>query len=556
MWACPGSPGDCAVRRPRRPAGQAEQVRAERGRNAAGRRHVVRGVKRLSLAPAAAVLALLAACGEQTGSPPEEQPAPAGAASWTPHELAGTPAVDHPSVLESDPERGVLVAFLSDDGVLQTHVSPDGTEFTAGEPLDTGVRYAALGGAVAHDGSWWALGSGGLERAERDDELRFEPFALRSTDGLSWEVVPVTGFSAPVEISDLVVVDGTLVAAGTYRTARDPSSGGFRASVWTSDDGATWTEAALPGVVAEGESSASHLAVVDGRVLAAGRTGDAATVWISDNAGTTWQARGLDGVGGKAPYAVSGLAADAAADEGRVVVATLDDGRVARSTDAGSTWAAASGQPGPDEVEGEGFAPLWAGGGRYWTVVSAFLDVYARPELCYVDPEQGCPTGRELSGLYVSDDGDSWARVDTAGLPGGEGDVGVDELVGTPDGALVVLGRDADGEPVASTYPAGTDLPTEPEPTLPAAEITQVPRSGPEVGVRYAVPIYLHCGSEWLYLRDTPWQRVGPEWSDGSGSDGYGFATLVAPDRLEYTRADGDLLAVYELTGAQPPGCD
>lgn len=147
-----------------------------------------------------------------------------------------------------------LVLMLSDDGVLQSRLSVDGAEFEAGEALDSGVPWVQLGGAVRlPDGSWFALGSGGQE-----------------------------------------VVDGTIVAVGDYRTARDTSMGGFQAQAWTSLDGETFTEADLPGVLVyrgyDDESYAGDLVESDGRLLSSGRVGRRAAMWVSDDAGRTWSA--------------------------------------------------------------------------------------------------------------------------------------------------------------------------------------------------------------------------------------------------------------------------
>ena len=93
----------------------------------------------------------------------------------------------------------------------------------------------------------------------------------------------------------------------------------------------------------------------------------------------------------------------------------------------------------------------------------------------------------------------------------------------------------------------------------------------PEPGVRYHAPLYVHCGMDWLYLGDTPWQRTddGPDVETGAGDDVpngwpiagqtiYGYATLTRGRVVEYTVGEDDsaeVIATYEKTGTQPPGC-
>ena len=49
----------------------------------------------------------------------------------------------------------------------------------------------------------------------------------------------------------------------------------------------------------------------------------------------------------------------------------------------------------------------------------------------------------------------------------------------------------------------------------------------------------------------------GPEGWPIAGETIYGFATLDDGGVVEYTtRGDGEVIATYEQTGEQPPGCD
>jgi hypothetical protein len=96
-----------------------------------------------------------------------------------------------------------------------------------------------------------------------------------------------------------------------------------------------------------------------------------------------------------------------------------------------------------------------------------------------------------------------------------------------------------------------------------------VPEDGVlEPGVRYRAPLYVHCGMDWLYLGDDAWRRSddGPDLETGAGDTPdpswpvagqtiLGSATLV-DDVVEYSLDDGTVIATYERTREQPPGCD
>ena len=101
-----------------------------------------------------------------------------------------------------------------------------------------------------------------------------------------------------------------------------------------------------------------------------------------------------------------------------------------------------------------------------------------------------------------------------------------------------------------SARPAGSALPTGADPGAPAAAdlVTVAEGEEPEVGVRYAAPLYIHCGMEWLYLGDQPWQRTdgGAETETGAGQAPpddwpvaqqtiFGFATLTDEGTVEYS---------------------
>lgn len=505
-------------------------------------------------APAVAVAAvllplLLSACGEQSSDSDPEAAAPSD--GWTPERLGGEVSVDFPTLLVTEGDDA-LVLMLSDDGVLQSHLSVDGGRFTAGEPLDLDEELAALGDVVRlDDGSWLALGSAGVRVVDGDEEHTYEPLAVRSDDGLAWDRVEVSGFTDAVELDDLEVVRGRVVAVGSYRTLGD--HGGFEARVWTSDDGRTFEEVALPDVPVyvgyDDESYAGHIVAVDGALLAAGRIGDAAALWRSEDRGTTWireEPAALQGA-----YAVAGLRA-----EGSTVVATVSaDTQAIRSSDAGRTWEPVGSLPANEEADG--WAPLWTGADHFFTLTGIDDQSWSEPEVCYADLDQcGQNPGPRV---VASVDGVEWTAVD---LPG---DGEVDEIAGTDDGRLLVMTGEGGGVSVR-TWPAGADLPEAAEPAVPeTVELVTLPEGErPEVGVRYHFPLFTHCGIQQIWFGDRAWRRTddGPGYETGAGDEApegwpvpegggtvYGYATLSADGVLEYTAEDGTVLATYEAGG-------
>lgn len=509
---------------------------------------------------ARAVLALplslplaLTACGDVTTAPGEAN-LPAG--SWQTQQLAAELGADQPPLLAISGEDALVLA-VSEEGTLRSHVSLAGQRFEAGEPLPIETDHVLLADVVAlPGGGWFALGSGGSVEKDGDTELTFEPVAFRSADGLAWEQVAVTGFAHPVEVNDLAVVDGTIVAAGSYRSATGPAEGGFEAHLWTSTDAAAFTQIDLPDVLAPGdydhESYAGHLALIGDRVLASGRVGRSAAVWTSDDATRTWK-RVSDPTLADT-YSISGLQA-----VGNVLVAGVGEGSVTalRSTDQGDSWSPVSSLKVSSEEAG--WAPVWADEERFWTLTGVDDMSWGKPEACYADLDQ-CGKNPEPS-VVTSTTGSDWTA---AKLPG---EIGT--LAGTTDGRTLAVGISRRGI-VVHTLPAGTSPPAAPAETEPKTVKLVTVKEGeqPEVGVRYHAPMYLHCGMDWFFLGDTSWRRTdhGPDIETGAG-DGptegwplvgqslYGFATLTDADHLDYSIGDGEVIASYVRdTGA--PGCD
>lgn len=507
-------------------------------------------------------LAALSACGTETAEP-------AVSGSWSQQRIDDSSGADSPTGFAADGDD-VLVVVLDEDATLRSHLSTDGGEFRAGEPVEIqGGGYPSFTDPVRRDGVWWLVGTGGMVGEGDDETMAFEPRVLRSEDGLRWEPVVVSGIPSPVDLSEVAAVDGALVAVGSKRNGVDSGGASFEAAAWRSEDGTSWTETALPGVVAQptyrDESVAAHLTVSGDRLLAGGRLGRGAAIWSSVDAGSSWsQVRSaeVDGL-----YQVSGLVADGSTVVVSGTVKDSDDGsRLLRSDDGGATFEQSADQPVSD---GEGFAPLLAATGRFFTVGRPGFDDRGDPALCYADVAD-CYYGDEsdVTLVFMSGDGDGWSVL---APPDADGD-SVIGVAGTSQGDLL-LAQGVGGGIAVNTWPAGSELPEGAVPAEPArVELVSVPEGeDPEPGVRYHAPLYVHCGMDWLYLGDQPWQRSdgGPDVETGAGDDPsedwpvagetiYGFATLTDGGVVEYSIGEGDdaeVIATYERTGAQVPGC-
>jgi hypothetical protein len=516
-------------------------------------------VHRRLLPAAFATLALTAACGSgDSGDTPSDT---AGAGEWTRQVLDARPGADAPVVLAAEGDE-VVVTSTSEQGAVTGFAMGDDGRFRSGEPLATGLDVLALGGAVRFRDAWLSLGSGGMT-PDRED-LLFEVHAFRSGDGTTWSPVESTGLAEPADVLGMAATDEAAVAVGVLRLAGPPATGGFRGTAWRTTDGEAWDTVALPTATATDAETAGAVVAVGDEFLAVGGAGNQGVLWSSTDGGATWGEVERPGL----PEATSWR--DVAA-EGDVLVisgAGAGGGQVlARSTDGGATWAEVSRPPPPNRGEEMPF-PLSSGGGRFFTVGYSFVDSWSEPELCYADIAL-CQHDTAIA-LYASDDGDTWARVDRSGL--GEGEAAeVSEVVATDGGRVVALQEGWDEVPVW-TWPAGVPLPTEAEPADPTADVDLLEEGEvPEVGRRYAVPLYVHCGMDWLYLGDEPWRRTddGPDVETGAGeppSDGwpvaqetiFGFATLVEEGIVEYSIGEGDdaeVIATYGPATGEPPGC-
>lgn len=505
----------------------------------------------LRLGLAVPIALLVAGCGEKSS----DEPAGDRRSGPVTQVLPGEPATDSPVAVGVDGDD-VLVATVSDRGVLQTHLSVAGAAFVDGTALRTGEKYVGLADPVRlADGSWYLIGSGGMATRAGDEEMLFEPTAFRSDDGLVWDPVTPRGIDGAVDINSAVVFADQIVVTGSERTLGDPSMGGFEARIWTSTDGATYAPATVPDVPVysgyKDESYVGPLVVApDGNLLAAGRVGRQAAMWTSSD-GAGWTS--VD-----APAIEDAYSIDALVSAGGSVLATVAGRKrqAISSPDSGETWQGveALGRSGEDDE----WMPLWSTHDAFLTLQRAAGENWSSPAVCYADLAQ-C-SNQPAPQLLLSEEGVDWHAVD-ASVDADD----IDDVFGTEDGRMLLLARTNRNQVVVHSWRAADRLPSAAaDPTPKTVDLTALREgSAPEVGVRYAFPLYTHCGISTIMFGETWWARTddGPGYETGAGDEApagwpippgggnvYGYATVGADGTLAYTDGDGAVLATYEPT--------
>ena len=505
----------------------------------------------------AALLLLVAGAGCGRDDAPETvrgtEPGPP--TEWEEASVPLERGADTPVLTAVDGDR-VLLLTVSEDGDVASAVATGDAAFETGPPLATGAELLRLGGVARFDGAWWAAGPGGTRAvpSRPDDwEPAFDLHLVRSDDGLTWTEVDATGLEGPAEVTGLVATDDGLVAVGHDQSGNldgGDMEAGFAPRAWRSDDGTTWEPVPLEAGGAEWGPSA--LVAVDDGVLAVGSGDDGTVAWRSDDGGRSWAGTDLGGLddGVRLSHVVP-FGEDLLATGTGPPTEETESGAppsLYRSADGGRSWTGAEGPPA--RAEG-GWAPLFPAGARAFTIVSTLFDPGSDPRACYADIRQ-CQGGSDAV-LYEGDGDGAWSRVDLSELGLGE-DEEVDGAVATDD-RLVLWSADGVAVRTWSTD-AGATLPTGEEPTIETADVRMLEEGGePEVGVRYAQPLYTHCGMDWLYLGEEPWERIddGPEAGDGGTI--YGFATLTADGTVEYATDDGEVIATYGPATREPEPC-
>lgn len=475
--------------------------------------------------------------------------------TWVEHVL-GTAAADR-DLLGASAEGGLSVLVVEEPGrVLAFMVRPG--EDAVEVPVDGAApEYRVVAAMTGGPAGLVALGS--------DPIPDFGNFVLTSVDGSGWSEVPATGLDTPMDVLDLVATPERYVAVGTLRTAEDPAGGGFVPVILTSPDGLAWSTSQTPG---GREGSIRSVVPTTAGLLAVGIVDGATVAWRSTDGGSTWTV--APGVPEVDQIVISGgtlLAARSGFEEEEEEELTMH-----RSVDAGTNWEPVD----TAFTDGFGFASLSSDDTGFTIFTGeAYRDPSSSPETCYADIDRCGPrSSAEDEAVLVSDDGTSWERLDLTGLVGF---FRPSSLLHTPTGDTVVLGTTGDGEWGAWVW-AASQGPVPVRPTVrdeePAYEGPPIVEHGAilEAGRRYAFPLYIHCGMDYLgqldgrswALVDTPTgsapetgagDRVPDDWPV-VGQSILGFVTLISEDRIEYSLDGGQVIAVYQpIPDSEIPSC-
>jgi hypothetical protein len=207
-------------------------------------------------------------------------------------------------------------------------------------------------------------------------------------------------------------------------------------------------------------------------------------------------------------------------------------------------------------------------------MVEEYLDPFRDPLVCYADIDRCGPRGPGSSTVVVSRDASTWDHLDLGALD----DLGrVERVWWTGSGDMAVVGQGMDGGWSVWRWEADQGSPptTVPEQSTVEYEGPPLLRYGdtPELGTTYAFPLYIHCGMDRVgELGGRQWAlvdgsaEVNPETGAGDplppswpvvAQSILGYVTMVAADRIEYSLADGEVIAVYAPLpeGAPVLGC-
>jgi hypothetical protein len=388
---------------------------------------------------------------------------------------------------------------------------------------------------------------------------------VTSIDGLTWTEVDATGLDGPGHIGAVVATEDGLAAVGHDEGPNVEGDGSFTPLAWHSADGQAWEVVELPGI--GDEDSVTDLIAVGDELLAVGHVGGVAAQWRSTDGGASWVDEEPDGVPAGATLGTVVTLGESLLASGAGPLTEETEGGspplTFRSTDGGRSWTEGT-APEVAEPEGDG-APIAAVGDRALALVSSFFEPMSDPAACYADIEQ-CRGDRDVA-AYEGDGTGPWVRIDLSDIALEEY-AEVDGVVATAD-RLVLWSATGEQEITTWSTPADATLPTQEEPTRETADIRLLEAGEePEVGVEYAAPLYIHCGMDWLYLGEQPWERTddGADVETGAGEAPsedwptagqtiYGYATLVDADTVEYTVGDGEVIATYGPPTREPDMC-
>jgi hypothetical protein len=489
-----------------------------------------------------------------TTAVPTSAPAPS---AWVRQDLGEEPG-DSEAVAATNDATTVLVAGF-EAGEARAWVSGRRGEFSSAEIEGTDDETLWIHDVVAFDTGFVAVGNG---------YPSFVPRLWRSADGSAWKLVPTTGLSEPADIQRLVPTPAGLVAIGARRVGdeADEAAGGemFAPSIWASPDGVSWSERASP-VSGDGAHLVDVVAL-DSELVAITLTNGALQAWRSTDDAATWSEGRVQGA--NQSMSITSLATD-----GRVVLGLGSLGQnpiqgspaVLRSDDGGRSFTVS---PLDNRIQGAlgslGAETTFANG-AWWAATNRYIDPFSDPDACYRDLDS-CRDGAKAV-LLTSLDGVTWSELDTSSMIGPYGQFS--SVVDTPGGPLVI-GRDE--HLTTWRWPDAAAPPSLPAHVAPPPLDTPLVNWGGtiEPGLTYRYALGIHCGMDVLgELNGTYWYRVdsdAPAPETGAGDQPpphwpvaeqsiFGYVTLVDADTIEYTIGDGEVIATYEPSDVEPPGC-
>ncbi|NNC75844.1 MAG: hypothetical protein HKN93_10090, partial [Acidimicrobiia bacterium] len=202
-------------------------------------------------------------------------------------------------------------------------------------PTDTFPEGSRLSAVTRFDGLLVAVGT-------THEEYVTDAAIWTSTDGATWTQIEDDDF---VGDGHQVMLDVASGANGVVAVGSEGRPDDYDAAVWHSSDGAAWDAIGAETLGGSGEQIIWAIEAHDERLVAVGEAGGSPAVWASDD-GTTWVRAAIDGL--------------------------VDGG------DAGAMYAITAGVPGLVAVGSTGLDPhpsIWVSpDGSWWTRLAGELD--------------------------------------------------------------------------------------------------------------------------------------------------------------------------------------
>lgn len=428
-------------------------------------------------------------------------------------------------------ERGAVVRTSMDGSTWQETAilkGPDGEEQVGVTDL------------LVSDGEYLVAGETWTNTATGSEQFR--DVLWRSTDGRSWEAVPLTELEPGAKATSLVAISPGLVLAGVVY---DSETGAASPRLWLEKPGAGFVDVTIDGFDENGWIEGVS---TDGAVVVVWGTTD-------DNTAFVWQTQDFEEWSRGVIEGASHVASIAPLGDAWVAVG----GSSAWVSDDGVNWSESAV---PDDFATDAVSEGFAGFGFMgiqdgYGVTVATVGQRSGIAWCYADPNDCLGS---VTTVLVTPNGRDWRRLP---LPVEESlpDHPVEAHGFLVDGRLAVvhsIGEDAMLSILESVENA-VPLNNGEAPDLPFQVVG--PGDQIEIGVEYGYGIWTHCGmpplgplngKRWVVAPEPPQSLEG---IPGAGGYVLGFITLTEDNIIEY-RADDKVLARY-IPGPdqEPAGC-